>query len=78
MLNELDRLYADFVRQGFGPVREEWQERCNAKGRELVVSDAGQVVVRGMFGGIDGDGALLVQRPDGRVERILSGDVRVI
>ena len=78
MLNELDRLYADFTRHGFGPVRDEWQVRCNANGRELVVSDAGQEVVRGMFSGIDGDGALLVRLPDGRVERILSGDVRVI
>jgi len=78
MLNELDRLYANFLSQGFGPVREEWQLRCNAHGRELVVSDAGSEVVRGMFDGIDADGALLVRRMDGRVERILSGDVKVL
>lgn len=77
MLMELDRLYAGFISHGFGPVRDEWRERCNANGRELAVSDAGQEVVRGMFSGIDGDGALLVRLPDGRVERILSGDVRV-
>lgn len=78
MLNELDRLYATFRRQGFGPVREEWQQRCNAHGRELTVSDGGSEVVRGMFDGIDGFGALLVRRRDGTVERILSGDVRVL
>lgn len=78
LLNELDRLYADFLAHGFAPVREEWQTRCNARGREVVVSDAGAEVVRGVFGGIDADGALLVQRPDNRVERILSGDVKVI
>lgn len=78
MLAELDRLYADFLRHGFGPVREEWQQRCNANGREVVVSDGGVDTVRGMFHGIDGDGALLVRFPDGMVERILSGDVRVV
>jgi biotin-(acetyl-CoA carboxylase) ligase len=31
-----------------------------------------------MFHGIDGDGALLVRSPDGLVERIISGDVRVV
>ncbi|MBL0224960.1 MAG: biotin--[acetyl-CoA-carboxylase] ligase [Geobacteraceae bacterium] len=78
MLGELDHLYADFLACGFGPVRDEWQRRCNANGREVVVSDAGVETARGMFQGIDGDGALLVRLPDGTVERILNGDVRVV
>jgi BirA family biotin operon repressor/biotin-[acetyl-CoA-carboxylase] ligase len=78
MLGELDRLYADFLRHGFGPAREEWQQRCNANGREVVVSEGGVEASRGMFHGIDGDGALLLRSPDGSVERILSGDVRVV
>lgn len=78
MLNELDRLYADFACCGFGPVREEWQKRCNANGREVSVSDVGQEHKSGMFAGIDGDGALLLRAGDGSIERIVSGDVRVI
>lgn len=78
MLNELDRLYTDFLASGFAPVRQEWQQRCNANGRSVAVSDAGADVVSGMFAGIDEDGALLVQTGEGRIERILSGDVRVI
>ena len=78
MLNELDKLYADFLLSGFAPVRREWQQRCNANGRQVAVSDAGADVVSGMFAGIDGDGALLVQNDEGRIERILSGDVRVV
>lgn len=78
LLNELDRLYADFLAHGFAPVREEWQQYCNARGRNVVVSDAGMEIVHGLFDGIDGDGALLVRRTDGLVERILSGDVRVL
>lgn len=78
MLSELDRLYAGFLAHGFAPVREEWQERCNAHGREVVVCDNGAEVARGMFAGIDGDGALLLRRQDGTIERILSGDVRVL
>jgi BirA family biotin operon repressor/biotin-[acetyl-CoA-carboxylase] ligase len=78
MLNELDHLYAAFRANGFGPVREEWQRRCNAHGRELAVSDGGAEIVRGMFAGIDGSGALLVSGTDGTVSKILSGDVRVL
>jgi BirA family transcriptional regulator, biotin operon repressor / biotin---[acetyl-CoA-carboxylase] ligase len=78
MLGELDRLYTDFLQHGFGPVREEWQLRCCANGREVVVTEGGLEAARGKFQGIDGDGALLLQSSDGAVERILSGDVRVV
>jgi len=78
LLNELDRLYAGFLDHGFDQVRREWQERCNAHGREVVVSNHGCDDIRGGFAGIDTDGALLVQRPGGTIERILSGDVRVL
>ena len=78
MLSELDRLYADFLTNGFGSVREEWQQRCNAAGRQIEVSDAGRLILSGMFAGIDTDGALLILRSDGVVERVISGDVRVI
>jgi BirA family biotin operon repressor/biotin-[acetyl-CoA-carboxylase] ligase len=78
LLGELDRLYSDFLHQGFGPVRDEWQQRCNANGCEVVVSEGDTEMARGMFHGIDGDGALLVRSLDGLVERIISGDVRVV
>lgn len=78
MLNELDNLYADFLASGFGPVREEWQMRCNAHGRNVLVSDSGNDVASGIFAGIDEDGALLVNTAEGVNKRILSGDVRVI
>jgi BirA family biotin operon repressor/biotin-[acetyl-CoA-carboxylase] ligase len=78
MLGELDSLYLDFLHHGFGPVRDEWQRHCNAYGREVVVSEADVETVRGMFDGIDGEGAMLVRFPDGTVERVLCGDVRVV
>jgi BirA family biotin operon repressor/biotin-[acetyl-CoA-carboxylase] ligase len=78
MLTELDRLYGGFLQHGFEQVREEWQQRCNARGREVIVSDGGQETVRGKFDGIDGDGALLVRLPGGTTERVLCGDVRVL
>lgn len=77
LLNELDRLYLEFQSHGFRPVREEWQRRCNAHGRQLAVSDGDREITSGMFEGIDDDGALLVRKEKG-TERILSGDVRVL
>ena len=78
MLNELDRLYAEFLEHGFGPVREEWQRRCNASGRQVLVNDSGTECTGGLFIGIDLDGALLLRSDDDRLHRITCGDVRVI
>ena len=78
MLNELDRLYADFLSHGFGPIREEWQQRCNASGRQVIVSDSGTECAGGRFIGIDSDGAMLLRSDDNKMHRITSGDVRII
>ena len=78
VLNELDRLYRDFLANGFGPVREEWQHRCNANGRRVIVSDSGTACTGGMFVGIDADGSLLLRSDDTILHRITCGDVRVI
>ncbi len=78
MLRELDRLYVDFQQNGFGPVREEWQRRCNASGRQVIVSDSGTECTGGRFIGIDSDGAMLLRSDDDKLHRITCGDVRVI
>jgi BirA family biotin operon repressor/biotin-[acetyl-CoA-carboxylase] ligase len=78
LLSELDRLYADFMVHGFGPIREEWQQRCNAKGRQVLVSDSGTTCTGGRFIGLDSDGALLLLTDDDILHRITCGDVRVI
>ncbi|HIJ81469.1 MAG TPA: biotin--[acetyl-CoA-carboxylase] ligase [Desulfuromonadales bacterium] len=78
LLTELDRLYSEFLKLGFAPVREEWRRRCNASGRKVVVSDAGMEGLSGMFAGIDEDGALLLKTDAGVIERIAGGDVRVL
>ena len=77
LLRELDQEYERFLQQGFGPVREEWTRYCNAFGRDVRVL-VGTETLQGAFVGIDHDGALLMQLADGRIERILSGDVTVL
>jgi len=77
LLANLDEEYARFRCSGFGPVRDEWARRCNAFGRQVSVA-AGNITMQGPFVGIDHDGALLLTLPDGRLERVMSGDVKVL
>ncbi len=77
LLQELDREYVRFMQEGFAAAREVWASYCNASGRQVCV-DLGGSLLQGAFAGIDQDGALLVAGPDGRIERVLSGDVTVL
>jgi BirA family biotin operon repressor/biotin-[acetyl-CoA-carboxylase] ligase len=72
LLEGLERRYVA-VRQGRSYHRE-WAERMATLGREVQVSGAGEVL-HGVATGVDVDGALLVETPDGAVQRVVAGDV---
>jgi BirA family biotin operon repressor/biotin-[acetyl-CoA-carboxylase] ligase len=53
---------------------DEWARRLVTLGRLVVVS-MGDTALEGMAEGVNADGALLVRRPDGRLETVVAGDV---
>jgi BirA family biotin operon repressor/biotin-[acetyl-CoA-carboxylase] ligase len=55
-------------------LHDEWQTRLVTVGQTVRVTMPGHVLT-GLAIGVDADGALLVQRSDGEVERVLAGDV---
>jgi BirA family transcriptional regulator, biotin operon repressor / biotin---[acetyl-CoA-carboxylase] ligase len=58
---------------GFAPIRTAWLARAHPVGSSLNVRQGDQFV-SGRFAGIDTDGALLLDTPQGR-QRIVAGDV---
>jgi len=53
---------------------DEWQTHLATVGQTVQVTMPGRVLT-GLATGVDADGALLVRRTDGEVERVLAGDV---
>ncbi len=74
LLVKLDACYRQFRCDGFVPLRRRWETLCDTINRVVEV-DLGQQKIVGTVVGLDSDGALRLQRDDGRVERILAGDV---
>ena len=58
---------------GFAAIREEWLRDAIGLGAPIQVR-LPDSTLEGVFADLDGDGALLLQQPDGR-RRITAGDV---
>lgn len=77
LLQRIDTLYAEYLAEGFAPLRLRWEGLFDLLDRQVEV-DLGPKVVTGIVGGLEPDGALKLFLPDGGVERILAGDVRPV
>jgi len=60
----------------FDTVVAEWAETCTTLGRQLVLK-MGQRRIEGHAQALDADGALLLRKDNGQIERILGADVEV-
>lgn len=65
----------EFSREGLRPFIEEWRDADALRGREVSIQ-AGEGSIRGLARGVDVQGALLVETPQG-LQRFISGDVTV-
>ena len=77
LLATLDDIYDAYLNRGYGVIRDEWLSRCTMNGREVKVTFQNSSQF-GMVVGIDEDGALLLRLHDGRIERVLAGDVTIL
>ena len=59
---------------GFPAIADAWTARAHGLG-EPCVARLGNETVEGVAEGLDGDGALKLRLPDGRLRRITAGDV---
>jgi BirA family transcriptional regulator, biotin operon repressor / biotin---[acetyl-CoA-carboxylase] ligase len=76
LLSRLEDWLEIWQAEGFGPVREAWKRRSTLLGQDVLVRSEVKEL-RGVAEDIDESGALLV-RVDGRLERVLAGDVEQV
>lgn len=74
LLREMDRLYISLSSSSGGEVYEEWRDRLVTLGSEVRVT-AGNTVYEGIAESVDPDGSLLVRGSDGKLNRVVAGDV---
>jgi BirA family biotin operon repressor/biotin-[acetyl-CoA-carboxylase] ligase len=74
LLQDLDRCYGILEETGFATLASRWDARFGLRGRRVRVEMTDRTII-GRAIGIDADGALIVESPDGRDQRIVAGDV---
>jgi BirA family biotin operon repressor/biotin-[acetyl-CoA-carboxylase] ligase len=73
LLESLEKRLAAWTEHGFDAIRSEWLARAHPIGTPLRASIGG-LTEEGVFAGLDDDGAMLLDTPDGR-KRIVAADV---
>ncbi|GAB2692134.1 biotin--[acetyl-CoA-carboxylase] ligase [Paenibacillus thermoaerophilus] len=76
-LNEFETLYDAYHRDGFGPIRSLWEALSVTLNRPVAVNGP-QGTIEGVAEGLDDLGALLVRKPDGTLERVMSGEIPIV
>jgi BirA family biotin operon repressor/biotin-[acetyl-CoA-carboxylase] ligase len=73
----LDRLYIQYLDEGFLGIRQEWMSFCGIIGCHVDL-DAGEERLSGLVTGIDEEGALTLRDRNGHEKKVLSADIRFI
>lgn len=77
LLTHLEQWVDLHAEEGFAPVREAWKRLSSTLGQEVLVRTE-RSELRGVAEDIDAAGALMVRTPEGRLERVLAGDVEQV
>jgi BirA family biotin operon repressor/biotin-[acetyl-CoA-carboxylase] ligase len=74
LLEELERWYDIFLKEGGTPVLKAWRDRAQIQGKEVRVTSFDDVRI-GRAVDVDSDGALILETRGGERKRIVAGDV---
>jgi biotin-[acetyl-CoA-carboxylase] ligase BirA-like protein len=74
LLEEMERYYMILLRKDFDLILEEWRKLASFLGQHVEVTSFDQKI-RGRAVDVDSDGSLIVKLTDGRVKKVMTGDV---
>jgi BirA family biotin operon repressor/biotin-[acetyl-CoA-carboxylase] ligase len=75
LLQELERWYSIFLREGSAVILRAWRDRAHIKGRRVKVTSFGETLA-GVAIDVDSDGALILETEDGKRKRVVAGDIQ--
>jgi len=74
LLQELEKWYTIFMKEGSAIILKAWRDRAHIKGRRVKVTSFGEKLI-GIAVDVDSDGALILETAGGKRKRVVAGDV---
>jgi BirA family biotin operon repressor/biotin-[acetyl-CoA-carboxylase] ligase len=74
LLQELERWYMIFSREGRAAILKAWKEKAQIKGRTIKVTSFNEILI-GVAIDVDSEGALILETREGERRRIIAGDI---
>ena len=74
-LEEFEGFYGVFITSGFQTIRERWKAMNNTIGAWVELNDIDEGMMKGKIIDMDAEGALLLQKKDKSIVRIVAGDI---
>ena len=77
-LNEFEEIYQLYKDGEVETILKEWRDLSDTIGKYVNITQTGGKITQGYVVGINNEGSLILERQDGTLEKIISGELRTI
>ena len=77
-LNEFEKVYQLYKDGEIETILKDWRDLADTIGKYVNITQTGGKVTQGYVVGINNEGSLIIERQDGALEKIISGELRTV
>lgn len=77
-LNEFEKVYELYKDGEIEAILKDWRELSDTIGKYVNITQTGGKITQGYVVGINNEGSLIIERQDGTLEKIISGELRTV
>ena len=77
-LNEFEKVYKLYKDGEVEAILKDWRELSDTIGKYVNITQTGGKITQGYVVGINNEGSLIIERQDGALEKIISGELRTV
>ena len=77
-LNEFEKVYQLYKDGDIETILKDWRDLADTIGKYVNITQTGGKITQGYVVGINNEGSLIIERQDGVLEKIISGELRTV
>ena len=77
-LNEFEKVYDLYKAGEIETILKDWRDLSDTIGKYVNITQTGGKITQGYVVGINNEGSLIIERQDGTLEKIISGELRTV